>query len=53
LDRELPTAKTVSLPVVERYCLAGEGRTTDFSGIKSAVDEILAKRIEALEKPVA
>lgn len=42
LNRELPKAKTVSLPVVERYCQQGDGRTTDFPGIKSAVDEILA-----------
>jgi hypothetical protein len=51
LNRELPEQKTVSLPVVKRYCLAGEGRTTDFPGIKSAVDEILATGIEAPENP--
>lgn len=51
LNRELPTAKTVSLPVVERYCQQGDGRTTDFLGIKSAVDEILATSTEAPENP--
>ena len=46
-----PKAKTISLPVVERYCQQGDGRTTDFLGIKSAVDEILATGIEAPENP--
>ena len=51
LNRELPKAKTISLPVVERYCRQGDGRTTDFLGIKTAVDEILATGIEASENP--
>lgn len=44
LNRKLPTAKTVSLPVLEDYCQQGAGRATDFPGIKSAVDTILGQR---------
>jgi hypothetical protein len=51
LNRELPKAKTISLPMVVRYCAEGEGRTTDFPGIRSAVDEILARGIGAPEYP--